>query len=294
MKKIYFPVFLLIIIIFAACEKNEDLVVPTTKIKILMSYSSPVKQNGSAMHAKGSVSENIQKTVTAGDIVDVQNVKDINVILSAEDESGQGLNGTWVIHIFETDRNANDNTIIQNTPNNSEVGSITSIKLTFLGLYRAEFRMKTGKVFYFYIRHTGIPGSVGDNEENNYSFRLDKEIYQVVNDPGHRGYTLYMKYNDSESTRLDIAHAMILCRGNNSFTTKTGSVINGVKEYQLQNCKYSPGYVRVSFLSDEAPDVNGMYRVYFYTGDFGYEWMTFESCDISDWAKGGTIIFQAI
>jgi hypothetical protein len=284
------------IVVFNSC-KSEDLVDnPLAKIenvKIFMSIPASNVQTGS-MHAKGTTSGDSREAVQQGDTVDVQNLKDVNVILSAENDMGKGLSGTWVIYDIDTDRNANDNTFVQNTPSNSEAGSITSIKLTFLGLYKAEFRMKTGATFSFYINHTGIPGSVGDSWENNYAFRLDKETYQVVNDPGHQGYTLYIAYNEDESNRLGSSRAMIICGGNNSFTTKTGFVFYGGKEYGLQKCKYSPGYARISFLADDAPDINGMYQVYFYLGDFGYDWMRFEACNMSDWLKGETIAFQAI
>lgn len=308
MKKNQFPfsamfiAFLCSPALFSSCQQDEELLssaTPAEEIVIKMSIPSSSSVSSRSISdqnvSSSSASSNSDyQTIEQGDTVDVYDLKDVNIIVSAENDMGKGLDGTWVIYDIDTDRNAKDNTFVQNTPYNSEIGSITSMKLTFLGLYKAEFRMKTGATSFFYIRHTGIPGSVGDSWLNNYSFRLDKETYQVVNDAGHKGYTLYIAYNGNESTRLENIHAMIICGGNHSFTTKTGYVLSGMKEYNLQKCKYSPGYVRVSFLTDDAPDINGQYQVYFYLGDFAYDWMLFEACNMSDWLKYETITFQAI
>lgn len=256
-----------------SCKKSEE-IAPAQKEQIKIYMSVPQKSDGLK---SGSVSE--KQAIQAGDTVDVRNVEDINVILSAENEFGQALSGTWVIYVIDTDRNARDNTFVQNTPQNYVSGPMTSIKMTFLGLYKAEFRSKNSTDFICYIRHTGIPGSVGDDWYHGCAFRLNKETYQIVNDPGHPGYTLYMRYTEEESANLENSHALILGGG----------------QYSLQKCKYSPWYVRVSFIAEEVPSNDGKYIVYFYFGEFGDDWQLFYYCSRSDWLwADGTITFQTI
>ena len=258
---------------------------------------------GQAGLKSAEVSQN--NAIAAGDTVDVHDILDINIIISAEDEFGRPTEGSWSIFNIDNDRNINRfDTIVVDDGGCGALGSALSTKLKLFGLYKVSFISKMGTEISFYIRHRGLPGILGDNWKNEYVFRLDKEIYQISNVQDYKGYTLYLKYqegefpilDDSEATDLNLSknqHALLYCGGNNIFISKGGFKYSA-KEFSLKKCKYSPGYVCFSFISDFTPPIDGKYSIYFYAGFFGDNWWSFKSVRESDWNQGDQIVFETI
>lgn len=300
MKKIILVSIVAIITLgLLSCKKEKDKnIAPKEVIRILM--SAP---NGKTDLKSAEVSQN--KAIAVGDTVDVQDILDINIIIYAEDEFGLPIDGSWSIFNIDNDRNINQSdTIAIGDGGCGALGSALSTKLKFFGLYKVNFTSKAGTEIPFYIRHKGLPGIFGDDWRNEYVFRLDKEIYQISNAQGYKGYTLYLKFSegefpildDSEATDLNLPknqHALLYCGGNNIFISK-GGFNYSAKEFSLKKCKYSPGYVCFSFVSDFTPPINGKYSIYFYAGTFGDNWWSFKSVRESDWSLGDQIVFQTI
>ena len=295
MKKINFLLFLFVAMFLAACgeENSDSSLTPKEKVKVFMSYSS----------TRGA-GENTNQAVKQGDTINVQNVKDINIILSAETESGKAVDGVWSFFNIDNDQKFNNDTIVSNLPGGSTSGSVMSCKLSVLGLYIIHFKPKNGDDFFFYICHTGTPGIIGDSEDNDYAFRLDINGYQI-NASFSEGYTFYIKYQDGDFPSIDFIdanglnpnksenwHALVSC-ANNIFTSQNG-ISYQAKEFRLSKCKYSPGYVHFSLVSQTTPAINGQYGIYFYSGKFGVSYWTFPAVQKSDWEKDGKIIFQTL
>src|SRR5680860_1014221 len=151
MKKIIFSLlFAVTALLFAACEQsNEDLVLPTSKVKVFMSGDYSIKQKSSLRSQ-----ETDNQAIEQGDTVDVWNVKDINIVIMAEAENGKAIDGMWSFFNIDNDRNINRyDTIATNLPGGGIIGSAMSAKLSTLGLYRIIFQPKVGEQFSFYIRH---------------------------------------------------------------------------------------------------------------------------------------------
>lgn len=286
MKKInYFISLLLFVVLITACEGNDyDLSSPTSKVKIFMSYASS-KQNV-PIKEKVAKNEDARQAVKQGDTIDVQNIKDINIILLAETEDGKTIDGFWSFYNIDNDKNINRrDTIATGLPGEMVLGSAMSAKLSTLGLYVVHFQPKNGEKFSFYIRHTGTPGIIGDNGDNEYSFRLDKNSY----DAGE-GYTLYLKYKDGEFP--NITNNWVL--NNNPSLQENWHAMVESKKFDLKKCKYSPGYVCFSFLAKTTPTINGKYEIFFYSGSFGDIWWIFPAVEKSSFEDKGKITFQII
>lgn len=284
-----------------SCSKeSEDLesLVPQEDVNIFMT----VLTSNSGLKS-GSIPE--RKQIQYGDTVDIKNISDVNILISAENQWKDPIDVYWSLMNIDNDRDISRfDTIAIKSGARGEVGPILSTKLKFFGLYQVNFTSKTGVEHYFLIRHTGMPGVTGDDWDYNYNFRLDKNAYQINNQQGYEGYTLYLKYQDGEFPVVDDAngfnpsdiknfHALVYCGGNNVFVSEGGFSYNA-KEFRLKKCKYSPGYVCFSFVSDFAPPVNGMYTIHLYSGKFGWNWWSFPSIMNSDWGDGNKIEFFPI
>lgn len=294
------------IFLFCSCESSIEDIASTEQVQIFM---SGVSTSDAPMKAPSATDENQgeRKAIANGDTVDVYNVKDINIIMIAENEYGLPVNGQWGIMNIKNDLQYDPMIPVVNRSGGGTSGSSMSIKLAQLGLYAVYFWPKgISEQVMFYIRHTGTPGSLGDDWENDRAFRLDKVKYQVVNDM-YTGYTLYVKYQNlridyspfpyDESSEMNPAleqnwKALVFC-DNHTFTTKDGFKTSA-KEFQLRKCLYSKDYVCFSFLEADCHSYNGEYSVKFYSGHYGYNYWGFPAVDISNWEKNGYIVFKVI
>ena len=288
-KTIFFLLCLFVAVVFTACQNDDDSLSPTaSKVKVFMSCASQTR----------GAADGGRQAIKQGDTVDVKDVKDINVVLLAEAENGDAVDGTWSFFNIDNDLDISNDTIAIGAPGGSTAGSAMSTKLSTLGLYVINFQPKNGEKFVFYIRHTGTPGIVGDG-----FFRLGKGKYQANNAIFGEGYTMYLKYRDGEFPSIsedgvpnpslqENWRALVTC-ANNIFTSQ-GGVTYSAKEFCLKKCKYSPGYVCFSLLTKIAPAINGEYKIYFYSGTFGNSWWSFSSVEKSDWSIGNQIVFKTI
>ncbi len=283
---------IILVSLLSSCQK-EEISTPVEKVRIFMS----------APQTDGLKSATTARTEIAnGDTVYVQDITDINIILSSEGELQQPIDGIWSIFNIDNDRDFDQSSFTLYSGSRSEYGSMISTKLKFFGLYKAEFISKSGTELHFFICHTGMPGTIGDYWDFNFSFRLDKNAYQIDNKQGYHGYTLYLRYKRGDLPSSESGYnpsspenfrALLECGGGNTFIPKNGVAVSA-KEFLVKECKYSPGYVCFSFVSEFTPAFNGTYRVFFYSGDFGYNWWSFKSVRESDWSKDGRIVFQTI
>lgn len=305
MKKNSLIFVVLVIALFASvgmvsCSKkaDESFLTPKEDVRIFMS----VPPSNSGLKS-GSITE--KKQVQYGDTVDVKNISDVNILISAENEWNQPIDVYWSLMNVDNDRDISRfDTIAIGSGARGEVGPVLSTKLKFFGLYQVNFTSKTGVEHYFFIRHTGMPGVTGDDWDYNYNFRLDKNAYQINNQQGYEGYTLYLKYQDGDIPVINDGnefnpsdsknfHALVYCGGNNVFVSEGGFSYNA-KEFGIKKCKYSPGYICFSFVSDFAPPVDGMYTIHLYSGKFGWNWWSFPSIMNSNWGDGNKIEFFPI
>ncbi len=293
------------IFLFCSCTSEVEDISAAENVQIFM---SGVSTSDGPMKAPSATDENqSRKAISNGDTIDVYNVKDINIIMIAENEYGLPVNGQWGIMNIKNDLQYDPMIPVVNRSGGGTSGSSMSIKLAQLGLYAVYFWPKgISEQVMFYIRHTGTPGSLGDDWENDRAFRLDKVKYQVVNDM-YTGYTLYVKYQNlridyspfpyDESSEMNPAleqnwKALVFC-DNHTFTTKDGFKTSA-KEFQLRKCLYSKDYVCFSFLEADCHSYNGEYSVKFYSGHYGYNYWGFPAVDISNWEKNGYIVFKVI
>ena len=282
-----------------SCSKeSEENITPKEVVKIFMNAPSKSGLKSALINEK--------KAIASGDTAYVWDIPDVNITIFAEDEFGLPIEGSWSIFNTENDRDINRfDTIAIGSGGGGALGSALSTKLKFFGIYLVNFTSKAGTEKSFYILHRGMPGILGDDWKNNYVFRLDKENYQINNVQNNTGYTLYLKYeegefpiikNEDQIVDLNLTknfHALLYCGGNNIFVSHGGFQYQA-KEFSLKRCKYSPGYVCFSFLSESTPARDGKYEVYFYTGIFGSNYWGFQSVTRSDWSKDERIVFQTI
>lgn len=293
------------IFLFCSCTEVEDISDPAEKVQIFM---SGVSASDGPMKAPSATDENQdRKAISNGDTIDVYNVKDVNIIMIAENEYGLPVNGQWGIMNIKNDLQYDPMIPVVNRSGGGTSGSSMSIKLAQLGLYAVYFWPKgISEQVMFYIRHTGTPGSLGDDWENDRAFRLDKVKYQIDND-FYTGYTLYVKYQNfrinypyfpyDDSSEMNPAleknwKALVFC-SNHVFTTKDGLKVSA-KEFQLRKCLYSEDYVCFSFLEEDCQSFDGEYTIKFYSGYYGYNYWGFPAVDISNWEKNGCIVFKVI
>lgn len=295
MKKNVFSVFAMFIAVvfsalcFSACQQDEEILSaasPTDDVVIKMSVPSS---------ADGLRSATGNQDIQEGDTVDVENLKDVNIILSATDNIGTGIDGTWSVYNIDNDQS--DNNIHANGyPGASEEGRLMSIKLSQLGLYRVTFKPRNSMYAQFscYIRHSGAPGELGDTWTNSLAFRLDKLSGQLSTDNNykiHKGYTAYIRYaedfpklnsqNQIDPSQPGNFHAFIY-GGSEIYYGSKGQVITVGKQFALKKCKYSPEFYCFNFLEEDFPG-DDRYRIYFYSGLFGEDWWVFPLVYDSDW-----------
>ncbi|MFZ4631862.1 MAG: hypothetical protein ACOYL8_01485 [Patescibacteria group bacterium] len=298
MKKVFYFFALLIMATFLSCESaiNEP-TITKENIKIFMSYATP-QQNG-RMNAKGSNSETTSRPITPGDTVDVSDLKKVNIILSSENEQGFGQEGFWLIIPMDLEIKAKD-AYIANPPVYASEGELIAVKLSMLGLYKATFRQKNGLAeISFYIRHTGLPGDIGDGFDNDYIFRLEKNVFQTAETVGNylkKGYSLYIKSPEGEFDFINDGkgpgdlHALVFGE-NQTFVTSNGFHVSAAN-FKLERCKYSKDYLKLTFFSEDIRPTKGIYEIVYYAGNYGDNWFSFDSVNRSNWNVSYTIAFK--
>lgn len=296
MRRNYFFVFLAFVVLsFSACQKEEIFEQEVERIIITMSVPS---QGGNELKS-ASMAEVIQK----GDTLDIYNLANMNVIFSAENQKGEGLPGIWTIFLKDCDNDTDDQALALRPQGFFTNSNLASIKPSVLGLYFVNFQTSKEN-FSFYLRHFGLPGTIGDDHRDDYSFRMEKI---QVNDFKQKGevkqaYTLYLRASSDEfkswgesnginPNNPDYWQALLFCGGDNFFTLPSGQIYNA-KNFSLRRCRYTANdYVCFTFFPDEVPPMDyfgggKVYRVQFYAGKYGGDWWTFSSSYQTGWNMG--------
>lgn len=286
-----------IIFLFSACE--EDLLVVDTvsldDIKISMTSSQSSGLKSAAMSTE----------INHGDTVDIWSMEAVNIVFSAE-TNGLPAQGDWYIYLHDADNDGEDY-MVGNRPYSAANGPICSIKPKKLGLYYVNFQIAHSEQWFsFFVRHKGTPGKIGDTQENDYAFRMEKEIFNTQNGQIKTGYSLYLKYDKGDFNSWGTATGGIDPKNEDNFKVALYSALEdsfndgchglyaGTK-FRLKVCKYS-NYVCFTFFTDDFPPNPGRvsYRAHFYSGNFGCDYWSFPSANKSDWATGGVFLFSMI
>lgn len=299
----------LVILAFAimsliSCSKKDDVLnVPVKKEQVKIFMSAP---NGQTGLKSASTADSIKRTPIAnGDTVNVYDLKDVNIIISSEDENGNVSVNWWVRMIDNDFSYLNDGLYLLNQPNVNSDGSSISLKLRMLGLYQVNIKTKSGTEQHFFIRHFGIPGEVGDDWQNDYSFRLEKNLFHWYDQNSSdskrkKAYSLFLKhyrgefgegpfYGDYNPNSEDNLHAFVYAQ--NQTLSISGNIWNA-KIYKVKRCKYSLDYVSFTFLDEDIIPSSGMYELFFYVGDIEKSFNVLPSVDKSDWKRQGLIVFK--
>ncbi len=298
MKIISIIALLLISLVFSSCQ--EDILNEIGDSGIIIKMSVP--------NTDDLKSNNIGTSIAKNDTVTIKDLRDINIIFSAEDELGNELVGTWHINLIDCD---NDSEVHQlyNRPNfNVFDSNLASIKPTELGLYHVYFSHHS-KQFGFYVKHIGIPGTIGDDSDNHYAFRMEKKnLQERKSGEIMTAYTLYLQAdfdqfahwdnNPEGPNNEDNWLALLLCGGDNQL--QIGNFSYNAKQFKLKKSKYSSSdYLYFTFYPEDTPPIeslsdNKMYRVHFYAGEFGQSWWGFSSSYWTSWRDNitGAITFM--
>ena len=294
MKNLLLLFMAMIALVFTSCNKDEETVLnPVQKIKVFM--SALAKEN--TLKSASTSSSNEATEIQNGDTADVYQLVNINAILTAENEYGNKADGAWSFKMIEGDN------LYERFDDGSSYyaeQSIISIKMQTLGLYVATFIPKFGDSFVMYIRNTGIPGEVGDVFKNDYSFRLERAMFNYNSYPNKKGFTFFIKStfrefdNSIYDPSLENNYFVIIDCGGKSKMIVNDLPINGLQKLLLKKCKYSLNYYYTSIISEVTPPKNetGIYKLIFGMGNFGVNHSIFQSMFKSDWYKDGVIVFK--
>ncbi len=296
-KNVFFLVFAVIVLFFSACSEYDDILDQEIDSEIVIKMSVPGDESGEFKSAM------INDPIQNGDTVDIYDLKSMNIVFSAENQTGKDLPGMWHISLWDCD-NDTEKIHLSNRPKEFFTNSnLASIKPSVFGLYLISFEFK-GKNFMFFLRHKGLPGTIGDGHENNYAFRMEAiDVQDITKDwETRKAYTLYLQVNFDqfegwgESDGMSPNNpeewkALLFCGGDNFFETSNGQILNA-KNFKLRKCRYtSEEYVCFTFFPEENPAIDFYgggknYRVQFYAGEYGESWWTFSSAYHSNWNLG--------
>ncbi len=281
------------VVVFNSCTSElQEPEVHVGDVKIFMSHAS--NNTGGPQKISG-VGENktSQNAIQAGDTVNVYNLRDINIVFSAEDQAGFPVYGNWTIHLNDSEKgvtNNNPSIYLLGYPGTGETKKdMVSFKPTMLGVYLVSFQLENYNLT-FYVRHLGLPGKIGDDQSGKFAFRMEKNNLQIENEV-KKAWTFYIKSDEY----LFGKKVKALVYGNApqySLTTENGSVIKGARIFEVHNCEYSPGYLTFSIIEEEFPPILGRYTMDFFAGSYWYDWYKPESTNESNWTKNGQFVFQ--
>lgn len=288
MKKNFFnyviAMFIAVLTLFSSCEQQDDEMFSLDE-KIVIKMSIP--------STRSSTDQNTSRSIPEGDTINVYNLQDVNILISAETPEGWIIEGDWLVRLSGPEKGLleNDQNLwLSVRPSAYETKkSMVAIKPEKLGVYTVEFE-KGNEVFKFYIRHYGLPGDIGDTASNDYIFRMEKNSFQDGN-TGKDGYTIYLK--SDEYIMGNKVKALIFTDNGSTFTAGSGFVLSA-EELTCYKSEYSPGYIYFSFIPSEITPLYGMYTIDFYAGSYYHGWYRPESIYDSNWCNVGQIQFMDI
>lgn len=296
----YFAMFVAILCfsaLFSSCQQDEEILsIATGDEEIVFKMSVPTSPSSISSR---SISENASSANTAsdyqnikeGDTVNVYNLQNINILISAESAEGWIIKGEWDITLSGPEKGLlkNDQNLYLSMRPGAYASkeSMVAVKPEKLGVYTVKFK-KDDKVITFYIGHYGTPGTTGDEENSNYIFRMEKNEFQIGN-TNKNGYTIYLKSDEYIMGKK--VKALVRTDNGSTFTTGGGHILKA-EELTCYKSEYSPGYIYFSFLPSEITPLYGLYMINFYSGSFYDTWYEPESMDNSNWYDNGQIRFM--
>jgi hypothetical protein len=286
MKK-FLLVFSVAILVLSSCENTMEDVSPkdgnnNTDLVITMSGLE-----GDNLKS-ASVADN---QIQANDTIDINDARHLNIIFTAYKQSGELADGYFSISLVDSDLKIEDH-YLNKALNNIIDGPIANLKASELGLYRITFYQPVkDSQMSFYVRHSGLPGQIGDGAENLHAFRLSKKEHHSHTEPDAKiAYHLFLKATDEE---VDEIFRM-------SGESEIKAILfhkTGKKEFVVKKCKYS-NYISFSFFTSDYKPMNNnkVYNLVFFVGEYGESWYAFNSAQKSSWTRGGipgaTLIFS--
>lgn len=296
MKKILYSVVIIFSLFSLSCQKEAELAdVALADIKISVT----------ANQTPGLKSAGMAREINYGDTVDIQQMQEVNLLFSAT-VGGLPVNGRWMIYLDDADNDTEDYKVGNRPYAEASNSSICGLKPKKLGLYSVNFyHPDSGNSFFFLVRHKGIPGNIGDDQRNDYSFRLEKEVFNLSDGQLKNGYTLYLRYRpedfyswretDGINPNDPSYFKAVLISGRENYFNDGCHGLNIGSMFKLKVCKYSD-YVCFTFFTDEYPPSSGPsgYHVRFYSGNLGCSTWAFPATAKSDWSTEGAFIFSVI
>ncbi|MBN2854238.1 hypothetical protein JXK06_01750 [Patescibacteria group bacterium] len=284
-----FVMALAVVLTFSSCEETEMFESPEAS-GIVIKMSIPEGEANAGALKSASAAQPIQ----AGDTVDIYNLKMMNIIFSAEDENAVSLSGNWNISLIDCDNDTDFQRLANGPSSFVQSSNIASLKPSELGLYMVHFQIKNNSS-HFYLRHKGLPGSIGDDYENNYAFRMEKKLIQDYKDDNKlkTAYTLYLRINPDEFKAWNNDYDGV--NPNNQKTWQ--ALLNSSTSFFLRKAIYSEdptlgeSYFCFTFFPEDTPPADRWgggksYSVQFYAGEYGQNWWTFKSSYETAWKKG--------
>lgn len=299
----FFSVLFVFSFVFSSCQEEIFEQEETSENNIVIKMSLPADASQGALKSAAEI-----QPIQNGDTIEVSELRKINIVFSAEDYNQNPVNGDWNIFLDDCDNDDHGQHRLVDRPEEVfENSNISSIKPIELGLYKVIFESRSGSVKFF-LKHQGLPGSVGDDYENNYAFRLDKrQIYQVKESGwmNKEAYTIYLKALKHEFSHFSSQgginpndeknwQALFFCE-NGSFTASNGYTYEA-QNFKLNRCRYSPEYVCLTIFVKDFPPRNywgggKYYWIKFYSGVYPTNYWTFKAPEDSEWGQEGDIEF---
>ena len=276
MKNIFVVLSVLLVVMLSSCETTltEDMEPINSENEITFTMSGADKGN---LKSATTVDNKIQH----GDTIDIKDSRYINYVFTAYNQADELADGYFTISLVDHDLKMAIDTYLKKSLNNIVQGPIASLRASELGLYRINFiQPVTNKQVWFYIRHTGLPGQIGDGADNVHAFRLSKkEHYMPAQMEPKVAYHCFLKASDEEiKEKLSMSEE-----------SEIKAILfhqNGRAKFEVKKCKYSE-YILFSFFVDEYKMTNhNVYDLVFYVGEYGLAWFSFNSSYKSSWTKG--------
>jgi len=277
MKKII-ALLSIIMFILSSCENAMEDVLPkddnNTNAAVVITMSGLEKNLKSA-----SVADN---QIQAGDTIDINDARHLNIIFTAYKQSGELADGYFSVSLIDSDLEI-ENHYLKKALNNIIDGPIANLKPSELGLYRINFHQPVyNNQMSFYIRHSGLPGQIGDDVNNLFAFRMSKKEHHSFNGETKIAYHLFLKADDGEIDEI------LRMSGESEIKARLFH-LNGETEFVAKKCNYSD-YISFSFLKDDyRPKIENNQNVFsfiFFVGQYGEAWYSFSSSYKSNWTKG--------
>jgi len=172
------------LVFFTLSCNQEEPPEPVTKISIFVS-SSP--------SSDGLKSATPPTPVIEGDTIFFP--RDVPVLMWATNENGLAVKGNWDIRMMKSEFSFTPSSFNPIGTNFIDFGDQTARAFPEIGIYRVSFISTNNSQIVFYVKIYGNPGKVGDDEANNFIFRMEnKTVRNTTTYELHNLTFVYFKY----------------------------------------------------------------------------------------------------